>query len=150
MHPEDPNIANESSKCALIGWEQYSVSCLAKNSKVCAQWLRAVKWVLIRWEQCGGCNWLWATQCDLTVQKLNDVIGWNHVHVLVWVVHLKMAMQTRAADRKRVYPRRRWLTPSRKVVCVYTSGLVMPAISESVASSHSWKPPSSSSRYFFW
>lgn len=61
--------------------------------------------------------------------------------------YLERAIETRTAERKRISPRRRWLRDSR----LETEG--RPPIlesSDSVASSHSWKPPSSNSRYFFW
>lgn len=61
--------------------------------------------------------------------------------------HLERAIETRTAERKRVSPRRRWLMDSR-----VDSGGWPPILvsSDSVASSHSWNPPSSNSRYFFW
>lgn len=56
-------------------------------------------------------------------------------------------METRTAERKRVSPRRRWLREPRLDSAGWTP--ILPSRA-SVASSHSWKPPSSSSRYFFW
>lgn len=61
--------------------------------------------------------------------------------------HLERAMVTRTAERKRVSPRRRWLMVSRVDSAGWPPILVS---SDSVASSHSWNPPSSNSRYFFW
>lgn len=61
--------------------------------------------------------------------------------------YLERAIETRTAERKRISPRRRWLIDSK----LDSDGLPpILARSDSVASSHSWKPPSSNSRYFFW
>lgn len=56
-------------------------------------------------------------------------------------------METRTAERKRVSPRRLCVRDSR---LQWEGRLPMRAMINSVASSHSWKPPSSSSKYFFW
>lgn len=63
------------------------------------------------------------------------------------VAYLERAIATRTAERKRVSPRRRWLMEPRLDSAGWPPILVS---SDSVASSHSWNPPRSNSRYFFW
>ncbi|CAB1320857.1 unnamed protein product [Coregonus sp. 'balchen'] len=73
--------------------------------------------------------------------------GTSPLPVHLHTPRLQRAMETRTAERKRVSPRRLCVRDSR---LHWEGRLPMRAMIDSVASSHSWKPPSSSSRYFFW
>lgn len=61
-------------------------------------------------------------------------------------IYLEIAMDTLTADRNLVNPFGRWVITSRSVKAGCPP---IRASRASVASSHSWNPPSNSSRYFF-